>query len=61
MDDNLAQKVYIHLEYFKKEMAPKICEEMFAELVFVNTSRIFEEALSIDRETGSRAADSFLF
>jgi predicted nucleic acid-binding protein len=43
----------------KKELAPKICEEIFAELVFVNTSRIFEEALSIARETGSRAADSF--
>lgn len=43
----------------KKELAPKICEEIFAELVFVNTSRIFEEALSIAQETGSRAADSF--
>ena len=43
----------------KKELAPTICEEIFAELVFVNTSRIFEEALSIARETGSRAADSF--
>ena len=43
----------------KKELAPKICEEIFAELVFVNSSRIFEEALSIARETGSRASDSF--
>ncbi len=43
----------------KKELVPKICEEIFAELVFVNTSRIFEEALSIARETGSRADDSF--
>jgi predicted nucleic acid-binding protein len=43
----------------KKEQAPKICEEIFADLIFVSTSRIFEEALSIARETGSRAADSF--
>lgn len=33
----------------KKELAPKICEEIFAELVFVNISRIFEEALSNDK------------
>jgi len=31
----------------KKELAPKICEEIFQELAFVNTSRIFDEALSI--------------
>ena len=43
----------------KKELVPKICEEIFADLVFVSTSKIFEEALSIARETGSRAADSF--
>jgi len=43
----------------KKELAPKICNEIFAELVFINTSRIFEEAQSIAMETGSRAADSF--
>lgn len=33
----------------KKELAQKICEEIFAELVFVNISRIFEEALSNDK------------
>jgi|GEM_PF-5687655 len=43
----------------KKELSPKICEEIFAELVFINISRIFEEALFIARETGSRAADLF--
>ena len=43
----------------KKELAPKICNEIFAELVFINTSRIFEEAQSIALETGSRAADAF--
>lgn len=43
----------------KKEVVSKICEEIFAELVFINTSKIFEEALSIALETGSRGADSF--
>jgi predicted nucleic acid-binding protein len=43
----------------KKELAPKICNEIFAELVFINTSRIFEDAQSIALETGSRAADAF--
>jgi uncharacterized protein len=32
---------------------------MFKELVFINTSRTFEEARSIALETGSRAIDSF--
>lgn len=43
----------------KKELAAKVCEETFQELFFINMSRIFEEALSIALETGSRAADSF--
>ncbi len=43
----------------QKEKAVKICQEIFAELIFVDTSRIFEEALSIAMETGSRASDSF--
>ncbi len=43
----------------KKELAPKICEEIFQELVFINTNRIFDEALFVALETGSRAADSF--
>lgn len=43
----------------KKDLAPKICEEIFQELVFINTPTIFNEALSIALETGSRAADSF--
>jgi len=43
----------------QKEKAAKICEEVFAGMVFVETSRIFEEALSIALETGSRASDSF--
>jgi predicted nucleic acid-binding protein len=43
----------------KRDLAPKICEEIFQELDFIGTSAIFEEALSIALETGSRAADSF--
>lgn len=43
----------------QKEKAAKICEEIFSELIFIDTSRIFEEALSIALETGSRASDSF--
>jgi predicted nucleic acid-binding protein len=43
----------------KKDLAPKICEEIFQELVFLKTSTIFDDALSISLETGSRAADSF--
>lgn len=43
----------------KRDLAPKICEEIFKELAFVRTSDIFDEALSIALETGSRAADSF--
>jgi predicted nucleic acid-binding protein len=43
----------------KKDQAHEICEEIFQELVFMRTSGIFDEALSIALETGSRAADSF--
>ncbi|MCX6669570.1 MAG: type II toxin-antitoxin system VapC family toxin [Methanothrix sp.] len=43
----------------KRDLAPKISEEIFRELVFIRTSWIFDEALSIALETGSRAADSF--
>jgi predicted nucleic acid-binding protein len=43
----------------KKDLAPKICEEIFRELVFINPPHDFNEALSIARETGSRAAESF--
>jgi predicted nucleic acid-binding protein len=43
----------------KRDQAFKICEEIFRELAFINTHRIFEEALSVALETGSRAADSF--
>jgi predicted nucleic acid-binding protein len=43
----------------KKNLAPKISEEIFQELVFIRTSGIFDEALSVALETGSRAADSF--
>jgi len=43
----------------KKNLAPKICEEIFQELIFIDTSKIFNEALSTAMRTGSRAADSF--
>jgi len=43
----------------QKDKAIKICEEIFADLVFIDMSRIFEEALSIALKTGSRASDSF--
>ena len=43
----------------QKEKAANICDEIFSELIFIDTSRIFEEALSIALETGSRASDSF--
>ena len=43
----------------ERDLVPKICEEIFQELVFIDTNRIFDEALSIALETGSRAADSF--
>jgi uncharacterized protein len=43
----------------KRDLAPKICEEIFQELDFIGTSEIFDKALSIALETGSRAADSF--
>ena len=43
----------------QKEKAANICNEIFSELIFIDTSRIFEEALSIALETGSRASDSF--
>jgi predicted nucleic acid-binding protein len=42
-----------------KEKALKICEEIFAELVIIETSKIYNEAFSIALETGSRASDSF--
>jgi len=41
------------------ERALKICEEIFAELVFVENSKIYDEAFSIALETGSRASDAF--
>jgi len=43
----------------KRDQAVKICGEIFQELAFINTPRIFDEALSIALETESRAADSF--
>ena len=43
----------------KRDQAVKICGEIFQELAFINTRRIFDEALSVALETGSRAADSF--
>ena len=43
----------------KKDLAPKICEEIFREIAFISTYKIFDEALSIALKTGSRAADSF--
>jgi predicted nucleic acid-binding protein len=43
----------------KKDLAPKICEEIFQELIFIDTSKVFNEALSTALRTGSRAADSF--
>ena len=43
----------------KKDQAVKICEQIFQELAFINTHMIFDEALFVALETGSRAADSF--
>lgn len=43
----------------KRDQVVKICGEIFRELAFINTHRIFDEALSVALETGSRAADSF--
>jgi len=43
----------------QRSKATKICEEIFAGLIFIDTYRIFGEALSIALETGSRASDSF--
>lgn len=42
-----------------KERALKICEEIFSGLVFIETSKIHDEAFSIALETGSRASDAF--
>lgn len=42
-----------------KDKASGICDEIFAELIFIETSKIYDEALSIALETGSRASDSF--
>lgn len=42
-----------------KERALKICEEIFAGLVFIEASKIHDEAFSIALETGSRASDAF--
>ncbi len=41
-----------------REKSLKICEEIFADLVFVETPKIHDEAFSIALETGSRASDS---
>lgn len=43
----------------KKDQSVKICEQIFQELAFINTHMIFDEALFVALETGSRAADSF--
>ena len=43
----------------KKDLVPKICEEIFQGLVFISTPMIFNEALSIALETGSRASNAF--
>ena len=43
----------------KKDMASKVCDEIFQKLVFIDTYRTFDKALSIALKTGSRAADSF--
>jgi predicted nucleic acid-binding protein len=43
----------------QKEKAKKVCEEILADIVFIDTSLIFEGAHSIALETGSRALDSF--
>lgn len=43
----------------KKDQAVKICEQIFQERAFINTHMIFDEALFVALETGSRAADSF--
>jgi predicted nucleic acid-binding protein len=42
-----------------KEKALKICEEIFSELVFIETAKIYDDAFSIALETGSRASDAF--
>ena len=43
----------------KKDLASKICDEIFLELAFVSTSNIFDTAFDIALKTGSRAIDSF--
>jgi len=42
-----------------KGKALKVCEEIFAELIFIETSKIYDEAFSIALKTGSRASDAF--
>jgi predicted nucleic acid-binding protein len=42
-----------------REKALEICEEIFAELVFIETSKIYDEAFAVALETGSRASDAF--
>ncbi|HPS90571.1 MAG TPA: type II toxin-antitoxin system VapC family toxin [Methanothrix sp.] len=42
-----------------KEKALNICEEIFSELAFVETAKIYDDAFSIALETGSRASDAF--
>jgi uncharacterized protein len=43
----------------RKDLAPKICDEIFLELDFVCTSNLFDTAFDIALKTGSRAIDSF--
>ncbi len=43
----------------KKDLAPKICDEIFQELDFVSFSNLFDAAFDIALKTGSRAIDSF--
>lgn len=43
----------------KKDLAPKICEEIFQGLIFINDPGLGSLAFAVALETGSRAADSF--
>jgi hypothetical protein len=43
----------------KKDLAPKICDEIFQELNFVSFSDLFDASFDIALKTGSRAIDSF--
>ena len=43
----------------KKDLAPKICDEIFQELDFVGFSDLFDASFDIALKTGSRSIDSF--